>query len=77
MNRSEEVLLPACRAADVFGIAAFADWTGFARGITHESFDELFAKCYLGARLQLTPVATMVDEAVRAGRLVFMVTEGR
>jgi hypothetical protein len=76
INRSEEALLPACRAADAFGTQKSADWAQFSLGISHPSFDELFAKCYLGARVGFKPVATMIDEAMLAQRLVFMVTEG-
>ena len=75
VSDADQVILPSCAARDVFAGRKSATVSSFKRAMTHSTFDELFAKCYAGARTAFPSIEEIAGRAFGQRRIVFVVTE--
>lgn len=74
-GESELAYLPACHASAVFGDAKSRSFDQFRHGIGPSTFQELFARCWIGARIAPTELVFVAVSAVEADRVVFMASQ--
>lgn len=74
-SSSETLYLSACHAADVFGDAASRKVDRFARGVSKEVFQQLFARCWTGACTAPSEFAYLAWEALDSDRLLVSVLQ--
>jgi len=63
---------PVCLAEQIFGPAGSRYATAFSRGLSRETFDELFARCWIGARTRPLDISYLVWSLFNADH--FLVT---
>jgi len=74
-SRTESLYLPACEAARVFGDAASRKVDRFSNGISSEVFQQLFARCWTGARTAPSEFAYLAWRALAGDRLLVSVLQ--
>lgn len=65
----------ACEASAIFGTAATRMMDKFKRGLSKEAFDELFAKCWVGARISPSELTYWTWSTFDARRVLFSVLQ--
>lgn len=56
---NESLYLPACRVASIFGDATSRKMDRFSEGVSAETFQQLFARCWIGARIAQTELVNL------------------
>ncbi len=72
---SETLCIPACRAKAIFADAKSRSFDQFREGMSPEVFQQLFARCWIGARITPTELLYVGWSAFEANRVVFLVTQ--
>lgn len=68
-------VLQACNARAIFAGHGSVQASRFSRAIQQDTFSELFAKCYAGARLAFPPVTALIANSLAASRMLFYLSE--
>lgn len=74
-STEESLYLPACFAADLFGDAGSSPVSRFSRGLSAETFQHLFARCWTGVRIALTDIASLTWSALENDRVLFSIVQ--
>lgn len=74
-SAGEALYLPACETMAVFGSAASRDFSKFSRGLSAPAFQELFARCWIGARTVPVSLAAYVNTAVQNDHVVYLLSQ--
>ncbi|MGE3335752.1 MAG: hypothetical protein AB7I36_19065 [Rhodospirillaceae bacterium] len=75
LTAPERLYLPACVADSIFGVAASRTAKKFRSGVPQETFDHLFARCWIGARVAPTEFAYLTWSELDADRVLFSVVQ--
>jgi hypothetical protein len=75
--RSNSVSLyhQACEARHIFDGAASRNVAAFSSGLSKDTFDELFALCWIGAPISPSAMAGVVTSTINASRVLFSVKQ--
>jgi hypothetical protein len=74
-STSVSAYLPACKAHDLFEQAAARSMAYFAGGLPHEAFQQVFARCWTGARIAPVEMAYSAWALLEADRVLFTVLQ--
>jgi hypothetical protein len=69
--RGQDHYMPACRVSAIFGPAASRRSDHFAEGISQTTFQQLFARCWIGARISPADLAYLTWARLDADRVLF------
>lgn len=67
--------LPACKAQQVFDSAKSRASSHFGSGISHDVFQQLFARCWTGARIAPPEMAYVAWSDIESDRVLFTVVQ--
>lgn len=71
----ESLYLPACRARQIFGDSASRALDIFAEGLNSNVFEQLFARCWTGARIAPVQQSLLTWSALEHDRVLFTVLQ--
>lgn len=71
----QSMYLPACEAVKIFGDAASRGIESFGRGVSADVFEELFARCWTGARIAPVSQAYFVWSTMERDRVLFSILQ--
>jgi hypothetical protein len=74
-SKSASAYLPACKAQEVFDPADSRNVAGFSSGLSHQVFQEIFARCWTGARIAPVEMAHISIVTTEADRILFRVLQ--
>jgi len=67
--------LPACKAHEIFDTASSRSRDHFNAGLSHETFQQVFARCWTGARIAPPEMAYLTWSSMEADRVLFTVLQ--
>jgi len=67
--------VPACKAEELFDDADSCSVAHFGSGLSHETFQQVFARCFTGARIAPMEMAYLSWQMLEADRVLFTVLQ--